>query len=138
MKGIVIKYSLGLFALLALFKAFEYAFFSHKIGLDIYLGITALSFLCIGAIAIRYIWPKVIVQTPPANIPDPKLLAQFSPREQQLINLVAKGYTNKEMAQLLHLSPNTVKTHLKSLFSKLGVNNRTQAASEAKLLNLIK
>jgi DNA-binding NarL/FixJ family response regulator len=83
------------------------------------------------------LWPKIIFQSPPPFIPDQNLLAQFSKREQQLLVLLAKGYTNKEIAQVLHLSPNTIKTHLKSLFTKLQVSNRTQAAAEAKILNLI-
>ncbi|WP_179957771.1 response regulator transcription factor [Exilibacterium tricleocarpae] len=138
MKSVILRYSLLLFMLLALFKGFEYAFFSHRIALDVYLGITALSFLIIGALAVRYLWPrpggKPHTETPE---PDPALLQQFSQREQEILRLLAHGYTNKEMAAALKLSPNTIKTHLKNLYTKLQVTNRTQAAAEAKLLNLL-
>lgn len=137
MTRIVIRYSLLLFAALALFKGFEYAFFSHIITLDLYLGLTALVFLIIGAFAIRYLWPKVEIRQPPQPQADPEVLARFSKRERQLLVLVAQGYTNKEIAQLIHLSPNTVKTHLKSLFVKLDVTNRTQASAQAKILNIL-
>lgn len=140
MKFIVIRYSCLLFLLLAAFKSLEYAFFSHKITLDLYLGITALAFLIVGAIAIRLLWPRVEVRQVDSTKkpePDPELLGSFSPREREILKLLGKGYTNKEIASILHLSPNTIKSHLKSLYSKLDVSNRTQAASEAKLLNLL-
>ena len=45
--------------------------------------------------------------------------------------LLRQGYTNREIAERLYLSENTVKTHLRRLFHKLGVSNRTQAAMVA-------
>lgn len=137
MKPIIIRYSLLLFAALALFKGLEYAFFGHRIALDLYLGLTAVAFLLIGALAIRYMWPKVEIRQPPQEPVNPQVLAQYSVRERQLLVLLAQGYTNKEIAQALHLSPNTIKTHLKKLFVKLDVTNRTQASAEAKMLNLL-
>ncbi|MGX5201233.1 response regulator transcription factor [Aliikangiella sp. IMCC44632] len=58
-------------------------------------------------------------------------------REQEILVLLAHGYTNKEIAASIQVSPNTVKTHCSRIFSKLEVSNRTQAVSEAKLMNLI-
>jgi DNA-binding CsgD family transcriptional regulator len=42
------------------------------------------------------------------------------------VNLIADGATNRTVAERLHLSPNTVKTHLRNAFAKLGVNSRDQ------------
>lgn len=56
----------------------------------------------------------------------------FSPlteREMQVLSLLAEGKSNAEIAVVLHLSENTVKYHLRNLFAKLGINNRTEAAA---------
>lgn len=53
----------------------------------------------------------------------------FSWRERQVLELVAGGYTNQEIAARLHLSESTVKSHLASSFRKLGVSSRAEAAT---------
>ena len=55
----------------------------------------------------------------------------LSARDSELLVLLRQGYTNREIAERLYLSENTVKTHLRRLFHKLGVSNRTQAAMVA-------
>ena len=50
-------------------------------------------------------------------------------REESVLNLIAEGRSNGEIARALRMSPNTVKFHLRNLYSKLGVTNRTQAAA---------
>ncbi len=52
----------------------------------------------------------------------------LSPRELQVLGLVAGGATNKEVARLLQISHRTVQVHLSSIYGKLGVPNRTAAA----------
>ena len=59
-------------------------------------------------------------------------LAQLSPRELEVLNLVALGKADKEIAQLLSLSINTIKTHLRNILSKLQVSSRKEAARLAK------
>jgi DNA-binding CsgD family transcriptional regulator len=54
--------------------------------------------------------------------------SQLSPRERQVIELLLVGLTNKEIAGELDVSVHAVKFHLGSIFRKLGVHNRTQAA----------
>lgn len=57
--------------------------------------------------------------------------AQLSPREGEVLQLVAKGATNKEIADSLFISENTVKTHLQNILDKLHLANRSQAAAYA-------
>ena len=54
-------------------------------------------------------------------------LSRLTRRELEVLSALAAGQTNKEIANELHLSPNTVKFHLKNLFQKLDVHNRSQA-----------
>jgi len=49
-------------------------------------------------------------------------------REQEIIRLIAQGFSNREIAGILNISPDTVKTHVRNIFSKLNVKDRTQAA----------
>jgi len=53
---------------------------------------------------------------------------ELTPRELDVIRLVAEGLSNKEIGQLLAISPRTVNFHLDNLFAKLGVRSRTEAA----------
>jgi ATP/maltotriose-dependent transcriptional regulator MalT len=50
---------------------------------------------------------------------------------------IAAGHSNKEIAARLHVSPNTVKTHVARLFEKLGVRRRTEALRKARELGLV-
>lgn len=59
---------------------------------------------------------------------DTTLTDKLSPRERELLSLLAKGYTNAEIAARLFLSEGTVRNYLSSVFNKLGVSDRTQAA----------
>jgi DNA-binding CsgD family transcriptional regulator len=56
-------------------------------------------------------------------------LCGLTPREHEVMSLVAEGRMNQEIAQLLWLSPNTVRKHLENVFEKLGVTNRTAAVA---------
>ena len=62
----------------------------------------------------------------------------MTPRERELLELMVKGLSNKEMAQALALSENTVKYHVKHILQKLGVQNRTEAAVQAVRIGLLK
>jgi DNA-binding NarL/FixJ family response regulator len=55
-------------------------------------------------------------------------LAELSPREQEVLNLIATGSNNREIAQKLYISEKTVKNHITSILSKLNLRDRTQAA----------
>jgi LuxR family transcriptional regulator, maltose regulon positive regulatory protein len=66
-----------------------------------------------------------------------RILNALSPRETDILTLIAGGLSNKEIARSLYIGPETVKSHLKSVFTKLGVERRAQAVSRAQTLGLV-
>ena len=66
-----------------------------------------------------------------------RLCSALSPRETDILTLIAGGLSNKEIARSLDIGPETVKSHLKSVFTKLGVERRAQAVSRAQTLGLV-
>lgn len=71
------------------------------------------------------------------DIPDLVLPEQLSKREIEVLSAMAQGFSNAEIASRLYLSPNTLKTHIQNIFSKLNVHNRVQAINSARKLSLI-
>jgi LuxR family maltose regulon positive regulatory protein len=68
----------------------------------------------------------------------PHILAEpLSEREIEVLRLIAEGYKYREIAEKLVVSINTVRHHTRNVYSKLAVNNRTQAIGRAKDLNLL-
>ena len=65
------------------------------------------------------------------------LAASITDREQEVLQLVSDGSSNREIALKMCISPGTVKTHLANIYGKLNVNNRVQAVAEAQELQLI-
>lgn len=70
----------------------------------------------------------------PADVPSCESL---SDREAEVLRFLAEGLSNREIGNRLFISENTVKTHLQNLYSKLGVQRRTQAVARARALGLI-
>jgi LuxR family maltose regulon positive regulatory protein len=66
-----------------------------------------------------------------------RILSALSPRETDILTLIAEGLSNKEIARSLDIGPETVKSHLKSVFTKLGVERRAQAVARAQTLGLV-
>ena len=60
----------------------------------------------------------------------------LSPREREVLDLIAGGSTNREIAAALHLSPHTIKEHTSGLYRKLGARNRAEAVQRARRLGL--
>ena len=65
------------------------------------------------------------------------LMDPISERELEVLHLIAAGLANREIADKLFISLNTIKTHTKNINSKLGVNSRTKAVARAKELKLL-
>jgi two-component system response regulator DesR len=70
---------------------------------------------------------------PKSDQPEPLL----SEREREVLELIAAGYTNKEIAEELYLSPHTVKEHTSALYRKLGARNRAEAVQRAQRIGLL-
>jgi DNA-binding CsgD family transcriptional regulator len=86
---------------------------------------------------------KIIIETSAAVLTKEEVILTkeaenlISPREHHVLQLLAKGMSNEEIAAALFVSQNTVKTHLSNLYFKLDVKRRTQAVEKARVLGLI-
>jgi DNA-binding CsgD family transcriptional regulator len=82
---------------------------------------------------------EVLVPLPINSSPDPKVLQKLniSERELEVLQCLAQGLSNEEIASKLFISLNTVKTHLSNLYFKLEVKRRTQAVEKARTIGLI-
>jgi len=103
---------------------------------DIYLFPVAAAFLVLGIIL------GVRIFAAPAPTPfdgNPKAQAELglSERELEVLHELAAGRSNKEIAAQLHVSPNTIKTHVARLFEKLGAKRRTEAIRRARELGIV-
>ena len=78
--------------------------------------------------------PDSATPAPPA-VPMP--VDAISEREIEVLQLLADGHSNQEIARALVVSANTVKSHLKSIYGKLDVHSRREAVSRARILHLI-
>jgi LuxR family transcriptional regulator, maltose regulon positive regulatory protein len=65
------------------------------------------------------------------------IAASISPREQQILQSICAGLSNREIAERFSISESTVKTHIENIYHKLGVNSRTQAIGQAQALGLV-
>ena len=65
------------------------------------------------------------------EVPPPDSTRSLTPREREVLQLVSKGLTNKEIGAQLHIAENTVKNHLRNILEKLHLQNRAQAAAYA-------
>jgi DNA-binding CsgD family transcriptional regulator len=142
MRKTILLYGLSLALLILLLKFLEYRFFVRDLSLEFYLGLIAVLCTVLGIWAgLRLTRTKKIL-VPVSNTEfklNEELLAQagISKREYDVLDLMAKGFSNQEIADKLFVSLNTIKTHTSSLFVKLDAKRRTQAIQKAKEMGLI-
>ncbi|MEZ5710379.1 MAG: LuxR C-terminal-related transcriptional regulator [Blastomonas sp.] len=132
----LILYAIPLGIAAALLQWIEYRHFVRLFATETYIILIAIAFTALGIWLGTRLSPASVA---PDFIRNDAALAalQISPREYETLELLAAGHSNKEIARLLDVSPNTVKTHVASLFEKLEVNRRTQAIGKAKELRLL-
>jgi DNA-binding NarL/FixJ family response regulator len=85
------------------------------------------------ASAVRRVGRGMTLFPPKGQQPAPLL----SQREREVLDLIAVGSTNREIAERLYLSPHTVKEHTSSLYRKLGARNRAEAVQRAQRIGLV-
>jgi len=139
--------SLALLLFLLRWLELRYIIFDH--ALDIYMGAIAVIFTALGIwLALKLTKPKIerVVVEKEIYIEKTREFifneAQFtrlgiSKRELEVLQLMADGFSNAEIAARLFVSLNTIKTHASNLFMKLDASRRTQAIEKAKSLSLI-
>ena len=143
-----ILYGVSLAVLLFLVKWLELRFIIIDHSLEIYVGSIAVVFTVLGIwLAQKLTKPKketIIVEKEvyiesAEFIQDKSQLEKLnlSKREMEVLELIAQGCSNQEIASQLFVSLPTIKTHSSKLFEKLDVNRRTQAVEKAKRLRLI-
>jgi len=139
MRKTILLYGITLAVLTAMLKFFEFRFFVHDLSLEFYLGSVAVFFTGLGIWAgLRLTRRKVIIANPDFKLNEPELQRLgISKREYEVLELIAQGLSNQEIAEKLFVSLNTVKTHSSNLFMKLEVRRRTEAIRRAKELQLL-
>jgi DNA-binding CsgD family transcriptional regulator len=136
--------------LITLLKLTEYRFLVLDRSIEIYGALVAAMFAGLGIWLGLRLRPgksveKVVIREVPVPIEGPFVLNEakrnelgITPRELEILDLIAKGLSNREIAEKLFVSENTVKTHSSRLFDKLSAKRRTQAAQIGKELGLIR
>ena len=114
----------------------DYQRLARAQSLEVYLFLVALGFLVLGVV----LGVRVFAPRPPPDFdgnPQGQQSLGISDRELEVLRELAAGYSNKEIARRLEVSPNTVKTHVARLFEKLGASRRTEAIRRARELGLV-
>ncbi|HEX5817334.1 MAG TPA: helix-turn-helix transcriptional regulator [Gemmatimonadales bacterium] len=133
--------------LIAGLRLIEYRWLVVEHSVALYAGLVAAVFAGLGIWLGRRITRRpervvvreVLVPAPTTFVRDEGKLASLgiTPRELEILELIAAGLSNKEIAARVHVSENTVKTHSSRVFEKLGARRRTQAVQLGKALRLI-
>lgn len=151
----LLLYGIALALLFLVLKLVEYRLLIIDHSVEIYAGSIALIFTLLGIWLSRKLFgPKkettiierekiiereVLVASPHAFVLNERAIKEtdLSARELEVLQLIAGGLSNQEIADAMYVSVNTVKTHITNLFYKLEVSRRTQAVEKAKKLSII-
>jgi two-component system, NarL family, response regulator LiaR len=146
---LVLLYGSSMAILLFLLKWLELRFIIIDHAFEIYAGSIALIFMGIGIwLALKLAKPKketviiekeIFIKASGEFVLNEKEIEKLglSKRELEVLDLMAEGLSNQEIAERLFVSLNTIKTHSSKILEKLDVKRRTQAIEKAKRLNII-
>jgi DNA-binding CsgD family transcriptional regulator len=145
----IIFYGSGLAILVFSLKWLQWKFLIVDNSLDIYIGLIAVFFTILGVwIATQLTKPRIekVIVEKKVFIPQPQDFAlnetelkklNLTNREYEVLQLVVKGHSNSDIANILFLSLSTIKTHISNLYVKMNVNRRAQAIEKAKRLKIV-
>ncbi|HEX8217079.1 MAG TPA: LuxR C-terminal-related transcriptional regulator [Allosphingosinicella sp.] len=132
----IILYALALAFGATLLQWLEYRYLARAFSTEIYIALLSLGFVSLGIWAGRRLTPRPTGDGFTRNDAAIRSLG-LSRRECEILELLASGQSNKELARTLSISPNTVKTHIARVYDKLEVERRVQAIEKARSLALI-
>jgi len=132
----IVLYGAALALAAVVLQGLEFQLFARTHPAELYVGLLAAGFMALG------VWVGArLFRQPAAAAFEVNTKAQatlgITGREYEVLQLIAAGRSNKEIAIKLQLSPNTVKTHIARLFEKLEAKRRTEALLRARELGLI-
>ena len=136
MKKTIFSFTALIVALLLLFQLSKYSLVYNNIRAELIITIIALIFLLIGL----YINKRRNQESTPnaTSIDKEKIdVLEISKREYEVLELISKGHSNKEIADQLFLSESTIKTHVSNLLVKLNAKRRTQAVKIAQSYKIL-
>jgi len=143
-------YGLALALLVFVLKWLQWKFLIVDHAIDIYIGLIAIFFTVLGVwVSTQLTRPKVeqVIVEKEIYVPQPvaftinenELTAlNLTNREYEILELIAMGYSNADIAASLFLSVSTVKTHISNLYIKMDVKRRSQAIVKAKELKIVR
>jgi NarL family two-component system response regulator LiaR len=140
MQKLILIYALSLAALIGLLKFLQYKYLIRDLSIEFYLGLLAILFTAVG------IWAGRKLTSQGKKVSNNQIFSRdesvvqklgLSKRELEVLEYMASGLSNQEIADKIFVSLNTVKTHTSNLFVKLDAKRRTQAIQRARDLKLI-
>jgi len=138
MAGVVVLYALVLGLAATLLAWLEYRYLARAFSFEIYLLLVAAGAIVFGAWLGHRLTPRRAAAKPFERNAAAVRSLGLSPREVEILEALAAGDSNKEIARRLGISPNTVKTHVAHVYEKLAVQRRVQAIEKARFLSVIR
>ena len=132
----VFPYALGLAVAAVVLEQLKFRYAAQEFSTELYVGLLAVGFTALGL----WVGHRLTARKPRGRFARNNAAIAalgLTPRECEILDLLASGQSNKELARTLGVSPNTVKTHLASLFAKLEVDRRIKAIEKARFLSVI-
>ncbi len=136
MKKTILVFSLLILSLALLFQFSKYALISNNLETEVVIAVRAVVFFFVGIYIHKKSLQKPILPLKEINHKKIEEL-EISKREYEVLQKIADGLSNKEIADALFLSESTIKTHVSNLLIKLDAKRRTQALQIAKSYQII-
>ena len=138
MARLIVFYAIALALAVAALEWLEYRYVTRAFSTEIYMVLLAAGFAGLGLWAGHRLTRRRHAPSPGFVRNDAAVRSLgLTPRECEILELLASGSSTKEIARGLEISPNTAKTHLAKVYQKLEVQRRTQAIHKARELALI-